>query len=127
MPRALALSLTLLLALSPAFAQEGEGGDDQGPKLTDAQKKEADALDALQRKSAEAIEAKDYKAACEVYGELVKKLDASTLPADGLVDFKQLDHYNYACCLSRIGAKDDAIKEFAKLGLCFKCWNSSHA
>jgi peroxiredoxin len=114
MLRRLVLILTLLLAALPALAQEGGGGGSDDPELTPAQKKEADALDGLQRKASEAIEAKDYKTAAEVYRELCAKLDQSTLPADGLVDFKQLDHYNYACCLSRIGAKDDAIKEFAK-------------
>lgn len=100
---------------SVAFAQEGgDEGDDGAPQLSEEQRKELRSILQTQRKADETIQGEDYDAGAKVYKKLVEKLEKSSLPEKLLGDMKQNAHYNYACCLSRTGVKDEAVKEFAR-------------
>src|SRR5207302_7715417 len=60
------------------------------------------------------IQAEDYEAGAKVFKKLCEKLDKTGLPQKLVADMKTNAHYNYACCLSRTNAKDEAVKEFAR-------------
>jgi hypothetical protein len=123
---ALLFGFTFVPRLGPAaIAQEegGDEGDDSGPKLTDAQKKEAQEIGKLEKEANDTIEGKNYAEGAKAFKALCDKIDASTIPADLLKGAGANAHYNYACCLSRTGAKDDAVKEFQKsMNLGFIDW-----
>jgi hypothetical protein len=114
----LALALSLGFAFAPSLAprlhaQEDEE-EDPAQALTPEQKKELQALGRAQQKADEAIQSEDYEAGVKVFKKLCDKLDQSKLPEKMIWQAKYLAHYNYACCLSRTGAKEDAVKEFGR-------------
>src|SRR2546423_9552683 len=119
----LAFSLALGVAfapqlVSPVHAQEGDE-EEGGPELTDAQKKEIDSIRKTQAKAEESIQNKDYEAGVKIFKKLAEKLENAKLPEKITSNiqwkmWKQNARYNYACCLSRTGAKDEAVKEFVK-------------
>jgi hypothetical protein len=104
--------------LLPAVHAQDDDGEDEGgstgPKLTDEQKKELQAIGKSEQRAAEAIQSQDYEAGAKAFKKLCEKVDKSTLPEEILGQVKVNAHYNLSCCLSRIKSNDEAVAEFVK-------------
>jgi peroxiredoxin len=105
--------------VATAHAQDDEGEEGDGSNLTEDQKNELRSLACSMQKADESImpqqgEDPDYDTGAKLYKKFVAKVEQSKLPEKFLQQMKMLGHYNYACCLSRTGVKDEAVKELEK-------------
>ncbi len=110
------IGVTMAPRLLPAVHAQDDDGEDEGagPKLTDEQKKELQAIAKSEARAAEAIQSQDYEAGAKAFKKLCEKADKSTLPEDIIGQIKVNAHYNLSCCLSRIKSNDEAVSEFVK-------------
>jgi tetratricopeptide (TPR) repeat protein/predicted Ser/Thr protein kinase len=117
------------LELAPADARASEVEARIG-ELRDAAADEADrtvipAIQSLCETADGELRAKSYESALASYEDASRRLEKSAAHEEFKRQVGQVLHYNWACCLSRVGKKDDALKELTiAIGSGYKAWEA---